>query len=124
MVIKFFTPLSPADRKTFPFKTGFKNDNFLPKINKVFQSPILQNLEKRSVLDDFFVEMIRWAERDGINNQGKHLLEGLKKYAETFLANLVLLVAAFWWFVYVDFWFKSLLSFFPLFLYETSVFLS
>ena len=29
---------------------------FLPKINKVFLSPILQNLKGRSVLDNFFFE--------------------------------------------------------------------
>ena len=76
-----FTPLS-LDRKIFPFKKGFKkkvsqnrtklqqtttNNNkqqttnnkrpfFLPKINKVFLRPILQNLKGRSVLDKFFFE--------------------------------------------------------------------
>ena len=77
-----FTPLS-LDRKIFPFKKGFKkkvsqnrtklqqttttnnkqqtaNNNkrpfFLPKINKVFLRPILQNLKGRSVLDNFFFE--------------------------------------------------------------------
>ena len=69
-------PLS-LDRKIFPFKKGFKkkvsqnrtklqqtttttNNNkrpfFLPKINKVFLRPILQNLKGRSVLDKFFFE--------------------------------------------------------------------
>ena len=79
MVVKIeFTPLS-LDRKIFPFKKGFKkskpksdkvatNNNkqqqttnnkrpfFLPKINKVFLRPILQNLKGRSVLDKFFFE--------------------------------------------------------------------
>ena len=33
------------------------NDHFfLPKINKVFLRPILQNLKGRSVLDNFFFE--------------------------------------------------------------------
>ena len=71
-----FTPLS-LDRKIFAFKKGFKkkvsqnrtklqqttttnNNNkrpfFLPKINKVFLRPILQNLKGRSVLDKFFFE--------------------------------------------------------------------
>ena len=30
---------------------------FLPKINKVFLRPILQNLKERSVLDNFFFEI-------------------------------------------------------------------
>ena len=33
-----------------------KRPFFLPKINKVFLRPILQNLKERSVLDTFFFE--------------------------------------------------------------------
>ena len=35
-----------------------KRPFFLPKINKVFLRPILQNLKGRSVLDKFFLKMI------------------------------------------------------------------
>ena len=35
-----------------------KRPFFLPKINKVFLRPILQNLKGRSVLDNFFLKMI------------------------------------------------------------------
>ena len=73
-------PLSHSTAKFFPLKKGFKkkskpksdkvatNNNkqqqttnnkrpfFLPKINKVFLRPILQNLKGRSVLDKFFFE--------------------------------------------------------------------
>ena len=42
--------------------TNNNNNNkrpfFLPKINKVFLRPILQNLKGRSVLDNFFLKMI------------------------------------------------------------------
>ena len=36
--------------------TNNKRPFFLPKINKVFLRPILQNLKERSVLDNFFFE--------------------------------------------------------------------
>ena len=36
--------------------TNNKRPFFLPKINKVFLRPILQNLKGRSVLDKFFFE--------------------------------------------------------------------
>ena len=36
--------------------TNNKRPFFLPKINKVFLRPILQNLKGRSVLDNFFFE--------------------------------------------------------------------
>ena len=36
--------------------TNNKRPFFLPKINKVFLRPILQNLKGRSVLDTFFFE--------------------------------------------------------------------
>ena len=73
-------PFSHSTAKFFPLKKGFKkkskpksdkvatNNNkqqqttnnkrpfFLPKINKVFLRPILQNLKGRSVLDKFFFE--------------------------------------------------------------------
>ena len=38
--------------------TNNKRPFFLPKINKVFLRPILQNLKGRSVLDNFFLKMI------------------------------------------------------------------
>ena len=37
-------------------QTNNKRPFFLPKINKVFLRPILQNLKGRSVLDKFFFE--------------------------------------------------------------------
>ena len=37
-------------------QTNNKRPFFLPKINKVFLRPILQNLKGRSVLDNFFFE--------------------------------------------------------------------
>ena len=39
-------------------QTNKTNDHFLPKINKVFLGPILQNLKGRSALDNFFLKMI------------------------------------------------------------------
>ena len=39
-------------------QTNNKRPFFLPKINKVFLRPILQNLKGRSVLDNFFLKMI------------------------------------------------------------------
>ena len=39
-------------------KTNNKRPYFLPIINKVLLSPILQNLKGRSVLDNFFLKMI------------------------------------------------------------------
>ena len=52
-------------------QTTTNNNNkrpfFLPKINKVFLRPILQNLKGRSVLDNFFFEndpLARRAESD------------------------------------------------------------
>ena len=53
------TKSKPKSDKVFKQQTNSKQTNnkrqfFLPKINKVFLSPILQNLRGRSVLDNFF----------------------------------------------------------------------
>ena len=46
-------------------KQNNKRPFFLPKINKVFLSPILQNLKGRSFLDKFFLKMILSTSRKG-----------------------------------------------------------
>ena len=45
-----------SDKVATNNKTKQQTTIFLPKINKVFLRPILQNLKGRSVLDKFFFE--------------------------------------------------------------------
>ena len=45
-----------SDKVATNNKTKQQTTIFLPKINKVFLRPILQNLKGRSVLDNFFFE--------------------------------------------------------------------
>ena len=50
------TKLQQTTNKQQQQTTNNKRPFFLPKINKVFLRPILQNLKVRSVLDKFFFE--------------------------------------------------------------------
>ena len=56
-MLQFKKSKTNSDKVATNTKKTKKNDNFfLPKINKVFLRPILQNLKGRSVLDNFLFE--------------------------------------------------------------------
>ena len=58
MSASIFKKSKPKSDKKLQQQTNNKQQTtiFLPKINKVFLRPILQNLKERSVLDNFFFE--------------------------------------------------------------------
>ena len=62
---------------------------FLPKTNKVFLSPIIQNLKGRSVLDNFFLKMILSTSRIGCHHAKSSISLGRRSKTQNGDQNLI-----------------------------------